>query len=263
MGFREGRGAGVAAPDNEYGPNVSSGLGRRGGGPRRRGSSNPRQRQGLLLLLLALAGLVVVFALIVSYVNSVSRQVGDKIEVLTLSAPVEPYEPVTSSMLSEALVPAKWAPRGVMTNVSQALGLITQVRLPAGTELQQGMLSSLPTLTPGMREIAILVDAETGVAGQVEPGDRADIVATYEGGNASGHAQDSAQVIVPDARVLEIGQLTGGGGSGSGQVPVTFALTPHQVLAVSYAESFASNVRLSLVAPGGTSSPKTPTIYSP
>jgi pilus assembly protein CpaB len=247
-------------PDEDYELTARPRLGRRTGGARRRGSSNPRQRQGLLLLLLALVGLAVVFALIVSYVNSVSKQVGDKIEVLTLSEPLTPYEPVTSAMVSETLVPAKWAPRGVMTNVSQALGLITQVKLPAGTELQQGMLSSLPTLTPGMREIAILVDAETGVAGQIEPGDRADIVATFSGGGTNGHSRASAQVVVADARVLEIGQLND---SSSGQVPVTFALTPKQVLAVSYAESFSNNVRLSLVAPGGTSRAATPPVYSP
>jgi pilus assembly protein CpaB len=71
--------------------------------------------------------------------------------------------------------------------------------------------------------------------------------------------------------VLDVGTPQAGGGSATGSsqpsttnevVPVTFALTPQEVLAVSYAESFAQKVRLSLVAPG-TGSTAQPAPYAP
>jgi pilus assembly protein CpaB len=117
--------------------------------------------------------------------------------------------------------------------------------------------------------MAIYVDAETGVAGQITPGSEVSIVATYQG-NAQG-AKSSARVVVPAAKVLGIGSPTTSGGSASGSsqpttqsqvLPVTFALTPDEVLAVSYAESFAQKVRLALMAPGAAA-PAPPPPYTP
>ena len=60
---------------------------------------NPRQRQGLLLVVLAAVGLIGVFLLVASYVSSVSKQVGPKVDVLTLVRPLSAYQPVTSADL--------------------------------------------------------------------------------------------------------------------------------------------------------------------
>lgn len=213
---------------------------------------NPRQRQGLLLVIIAAIGLIAVFVLIADYTSSVSKQVGPKIQVVTLASALSPYEPVSPNMLSEMSVPQKWAPPNAVTDPGPLVGLISHVSLPAGTVLEQGMLTQASTLTPGHREIAIMVDAETGVAGQVAPGDLVDIVATFQRSGSNG---GYAEVVVPNATVLYVGQLTGG--DGSGEVPVTFSLTPEDVLKVSYAESFAQKVRLSKVAPGPTSTSAT------
>jgi pilus assembly protein CpaB len=208
---------------------------------------NPRQRQGLLLVIVAAIGLIAVFVLIADYASSLSKQVGPKIQVVTLASPLSPYEPVSPNMLSEMSVPQKWAPPNAITDPGPLVGLVSHDSLPAGTVLEQGMLTQASTLTPGHREIAIMVDAETGVAGQVAPGDLVDIVATFQrNGSGTGYAE----VVVPNATVLYVGQLTG---NGNGEVPVTFSLTPADVLKVSYAESFAQKVRLSKVAPGPTS----------
>lgn len=234
---------------------------------------NPRQRQGLLLVVIAAAGLVGVFVLIASYVSNVARQVGPKTHVLELSQAVSTYEPFSSNVLREVSIPEKWAPQNALTDPVQTQGLVAASSLPAGTYLQQGMLEPPPTLTAGQREIAILVDPETGVAGQIAPGDLVDIIATFQG-NGQG-TRNSAQVVVPSAKILQIGTPTTGGGSTSASssgggsavsdqvIPVTFSLTPEQVLRVSYAESFAQKVRLSLVAPGSSGQPVTPPTYQP
>jgi len=223
----------------------------------------------MLLVVVAAAGLIGVFVLIAGYVRNVSKQVGPKVEVLELTAPLQRYEPVTPSMLGYVSLPSKWAPANALHSPDSAIGLVSQVALPAGTELEQGMLGTPPTLSPGQQEIAILVDAESGVAGEVTPGSVVSIIATYAGNNQGG--KNSARVIVPVARVLGVGTPTTAGGSASGSsaptsqnevVPVTFALSQQQVLAVSYAETFAQKVRLALVAPGTGSVPQPPP-YTP
>ncbi len=120
------------------------------------------------------------------------------------------------------------------------------------------MLEAPPQLAAGQREIAIMVDAETGVAGKIHPGSVVDIIATYSGSET---APAQAEVVVPGARVIDVGvTVTKGDGKVQQQdaqpqsvVPVTFALTPEQDLAVTHAESFASEVRLALLRPGDLS----------
>lgn len=222
---------------------------------------NPRQRQGLLLVVLAAAGLVGVFVLVANYVSSVAKQVGPKVEVLTLVRPLPAYQQVTSADLGFVPLPEKWVPGTALSDASQALGQISQVPLPQGTELQQGMLTSQPSLQPGQQEFALPVDETTGVANQVQAGSLVDVVATFSGSGRSGSAgQDSARVIVSDVKVLIAGEPTSGA---SGAGVVTLALTPLQVQQVAYAQSFAQKVWLSLVAPGTTGPQTQPPPYQP
>jgi pilus assembly protein CpaB len=247
---------------------VDGATGRAAARRRGRRQLNPRQRQGALLLVIAAAGLVGVFVLIAGYVSSVSKQVGNKVQVLELNTALQPYQPITLSMLGYVSLPAKWAPQTALRSPGEAVGQVSDVPLPAGTELESGMLTQSPSLQANQEEMAIYVDAETGVAGQIVPGSEVSIVATYQGGNAK---LPSAQIVVPAAKVLGVGTPTTSGGSGTGSsqptnqgqvVPVTFALTPQEILAVSYAESFAQKVRLALIAPG-TAIPAPPPPYKP
>jgi pilus assembly protein CpaB len=206
---------------------------------------NPRQRQGLLLVVVAAAGLIGVFVLVANYVSSVSKQVGPKVNVLTLVKPLQAFQPVTTADLGYVLLPQRWVPGTALRDPSEAVGQISQVPLPTGTELERGMLTGRPSLQPGQEEFALPVDQTTGVAGQVQAGSVVNIVATFSGSGQSKVA--SARVIVSDVTV----QIAAQSGTGSSGV-VTLALTPQQVQEVAYAESFAQKVWLSLVAPGTT-----------
>jgi pilus assembly protein CpaB len=208
---------------------------------------NPRQRQGLLLVVVAAAGLIGVFVLVANYVSSVSKQVGPKVNVLTLVRPLSAYQPITASDLGEVALPAKWVPGTALRDPSQALDQISPVALPTGTELEQGMLTGQPTLRPGEQEFALPIDQTTGVANQVQAGSVVNIVATFSGSSQGRPA--SARVMVSDVSVL-IAAQSGNGSSGV----VTLALTPQQVQQVAYVESFAQKYWLSLVAPGTTGS---------
>jgi pilus assembly protein CpaB len=150
-----------------------------------------------------------------------------------------------------------------LTDRSQLVGVVAGSDLSRDSILQEGMLVTPPELHAGEREVAILVDASTGVAGKIKPNDRVDVIAAYQGDQANNNPNakpDRSIVVVAGAKVLAVGQprLKSQGGvqqSDATQdptqvVPVTFALSKLQELRVSYAQSFAQDVRLALVPPG-------------
>jgi pilus assembly protein CpaB len=216
---------------------------------------NPRQRRGLLLIAIAALGLVVVFVLIAGYVSDVRDEVEPKTRLLALAKPVEENQAITDDMLKSVEMPERWAPRSALRDPGQLVGFVAGTDLQPDTLLQEDMLVAPPQLAPGQRELAILVDAETGVAGKIGPDSLVDVIATYP---ATEDKSPESRVVVPNARIIDVGQPRLQGGRGvqeqaadpSQVVPVTFALTPEQALVISYAESNAAEVRLALLRPG-------------
>jgi pilus assembly protein CpaB len=212
---------------------------------------NPRQRRGVLLLVLAAAGAITVFFAVSSYVSDVRSQVEPLVTVLQLKEDVEPYRPIDDSELKEFELPRRWAPDTALRERSELLGQVPASRLENGSILQKGMLVPEPELEPGQRELAILIDAETGVAGKVGSGDIVDIVASFEGDDAN---SPKSQIVVAGARVIDVGiqrtrEVPGPTPQEEEVVPVTFALSVQESLVLAYAESFAAEVRLALVRP--------------
>ena len=219
---------------------------------------NPRQRRGLLLLVLSGLGLLAVFVLIASYVADVRTEVDPKVKLLALSKPVKAYESIPDDAVTTVTMPKRWAPTTALRDRGSLVGYVAGTDLHTDSLLQRDMLIRPPDLTPGQREVAILVDAETGVAGKIGPNSYVDIVATFEGNDQRGVPAKST-VVVPHARILAVGQPKLEGGRGVQRqaeadpkqvVPVTFALTPKEQLRVTYAESFAQQTRLALLRPG-------------
>ena len=216
---------------------------------------NPRQRRGLLLIAIAALGLIVVFVLVAGYVADVRKEVDPKVSLLALAKPVAAHQTITDDMVKTVEMPERWAPPSAMRDAGELVGLVAATDLKPNTLLQNDMLVAPPQLAPGQRELAILVDAETGVAGKIGPDSVVDLIATYPGSQTKA---PESRVVVPSARIIEVGQprLKGGNGvqeqaADPGQVvPITFALTPEQALVVSYAETNAAEVRLALLRPG-------------
>jgi pilus assembly protein CpaB len=215
---------------------------------------NPRQRRGLLLLVLSGLGLLAVFVLIASYVADVRTEVDPKIQLLTLTKPVKAFQSVPDDAVTTVTMPKRWAPTSALRDRGDLVGYVAGTDLSKDSLLQKDMLIATPALSPGQREVAILVDAETGVAGKIGPNSIVDIVATFQG-NDQRNISPKSTVVVPAARIIEVGQTQLKGGRGVQQqadadpkqvVPVTFALSPHDQLMVTYAESFAQEVRLAL-----------------
>jgi pilus assembly protein CpaB len=203
------------------------------------------------LILLAVVGAVAVFMSVTQYVADVRAEVGDKVPVMRLTHGVAENEEVPFEAVEEVLVPARWISDTALPAGSDLTGLVAAGDLPAGSYLQEGMLKEPPEIQPGEREIAILVDADTGVAGKIGPGNFVDIWATFP---ATEVTEACSAVVVPRAKIIQVGfELTQpvateqGGFTDETVVPVTFAMTPPYIRRLVLAESFASEVRLALV----------------
>lgn len=215
---------------------------------------NPRQRRGVLLLLVTLLGAALTFVGVATYVSSVSSQVGPMTQVLRLTTDVEALHAVTEADVEVVEVPERWAPANAVSSYGQVEGLVAASAYAAGSVLQTGMLTDPPGLTNGAREVAIMVDAETGVAGRIQPGDYVDIIATIEDEETGAR---TAQIIVQNALIIDVGVATtvenenaSGAFTETQAVPVTFALSTADSLRISYAESFAVKLRLALRGTG-------------
>jgi pilus assembly protein CpaB len=210
----------------------------------------PRQRRGVLLLFVAAIGAILVFSAISNYVDDVRKDVDPKTTVLVLTRSVPELQPIPLDAVRQKSVPVKWA--GPSTP------------LQAGVELQQGMLIEPPALEEGQQEISILINADTGVAGKLEPGDMVDVLATFPPDDKT-RSPASARTLIRRVRVITVGLPRSAPRPGSTNnrqdvtptaneqqvlVPVTFALRPTLALRLTYAETFASEIRLSLIRRG-------------
>ena len=224
---------------------------------------NPRQRRGVLLILVTVLGAVVTFVAMFSYVQSISSQVGPMTTVLKLSQQVTELKEVTAADVVTEQVPKRWVPDDAIHDVNDIKGKVAAATLNKGAVLQTSMLQDPPQLAEGYREVSIMIDAETGVAGKVTPGSRVDIVSTVEDPNTKAQ---KAQIVIQNALITEVGVTTkvqdkdenGNFSEEKDSVPVTFSLTPEQSLKLAYAESFSKKVRLLLRRDGDQGTAQNP-----
>lgn len=212
-------------------------------------------------MVVAAIGAVAVFASVFTYLRAQQDQLGEFATVLRLSEDVDAYQPLDGDVVEQVRVPRTYFdPDVFIADLSEIetpsdQELVAASHLEEGVYLQQGMVQPQPTLTTGEREIAIMVNAETGVAGKVQRGSLVDIYGTFP---AQDHGAACAVRVITEVEVLDIGELrpqenTDGGMSGV--VPVTFRLEPDAALQLAYAEDFATKLRLALVSADGGGSP--------
>ncbi|GAA2320561.1 Flp pilus assembly protein CpaB [Streptomyces kunmingensis] len=228
---------------------------------------NSRQRRGVILLVVSALCALGAFAGVLSVIRDVNSKVGPEVAAYRLKQDVAPYKELTDDQFEKVEMPERWLSDTAVTSLRQVRGKIAVTQLKKGSLLQTDMIVARPQLKAGQQEIAIMIDAETGVAGKIDPGAKVHIYATFKAENDTEH--DRSQVIVENAEVIDVGKLTPidqqGANNSSGSsarrqgeaVPITFALGAADAQRVAYAESFATHVRLALVAPGddGTIAP--------
>ncbi|MFC9851131.1 Flp pilus assembly protein CpaB [Streptomyces prasinus] len=219
---------------------------------------NSRQRRGVILLLLSILCALAAFAGVLSVINDVESKVGPEVTAYRLKSDVAPYTPLSTGQFEKIEMPERWLSENAVTDLGDIRGKIAVTTLQEGSLLQNDMIVNQPALKPGQQEVAIMIDAATGVAGKITPGSSVNVYATFEGEREGAPAQ--SKIIVTNAKVLDVGRITAlepdendRGRQPTDAVPITFALSAIDAQRITYAESFAQRVRLALVAPGGDS----------
>jgi pilus assembly protein CpaB len=216
---------------------------------------NSRQRRGVVLMVLsAVCALVALFG-VLGVVRNVNSKVGDERTAYRLKNDITPYKSLDPSQFEEVSIPERWLPDTAVTRLSSLRGKIAVTTLHKGSLLQDDMIVNRPALKAGQQEIAIMIDAATGVAGKITPGSSVNIYATFKGQNEN--QKDESRLIVERAQVLDVGKLTpfdqnsdDNRNRSTEAVPITFGLGTADAQRVAYAESFATHVRLALVGAG-------------
>lgn len=216
---------------------------------------NPRQRRGVLFILLAGVGALVVFFMVARYVGGVNSQVAPLVTVYEAAKNIPAYRELDSTSVVPVEMPQRYVPAQALTEGDQLSGQRVGFNVAKGTLIGADMLLPPSELNTNEREIAIQVDAVTGIAGRVATGDFVDIYAVFADDDENGGGTSS--VLVQNVRVVSVGgQQTRSRETGEGALrdeailPVTVALDPEDALKVTYADSFAVAVRLVGLPPG-------------
>jgi pilus assembly protein CpaB len=213
---------------------------------------NPRQRRGVIFMLLAGVTALVLFIVAVNYVGSVNSKVSPETTVYKASRPIEAYAVISKSDLTPVKVPERWISPQAIKDENSVVGRRVSFNLSEGTYLGTDMLLPPSALQKDEREIALTVDAKTGIAGRVRTGDRVDVYAVFGDDVANG----TSKVLVRGVRVVSVRgvetrtkQTSDSRLDETQVIPVTLALNPTASLSVTYADAFATSVRLVGLAP--------------
>ncbi|MFG2945141.1 Flp pilus assembly protein CpaB [Streptomyces adustus] len=218
---------------------------------------NSRQRRGVLLLILSAVCALGAFAGVLSVISDVKSKVGPEVTAYELRSDIAPYTTLKADQFKKVGMPERWLSPNAVTDLAGIRGKIAVTALRKGSLLQSDMIVDRPALRPGQQEVAIMIDAATGVAGKITPGSTVNVYATFKGERQGD--PDQSKIIVTDAKVIDVGEITALEPNADNRtqqptdaVPITFALTTLDAQRITYAESFAERVRLALVAPGST-----------
>jgi len=111
---------------------------------------------------------------------------------------------IRSDMLGPMERPADQVPAGAVRSASQIVGQVGVVDLPAGQPITSAQVQSPTQLSyrvpEGMRAVTVAIDPVVGVAGFLEPGDRVDVIATFEIGEVT-----ITRTVLQNVKLLALG----------------------------------------------------------
>jgi Flp pilus assembly protein CpaB len=214
-------------------------------------------RRGRALLFVTLAAVTAATAAGIanSYGSSVARGYGPLRPVVVMSVDIrdgQRLDPeVVESGLTVRRVPERFVPSGALAFPEEALGLVAEATLPAGSYLLAAQLrppgrtgAGAPGLGRGRRPVELAVSGAGALlaVGPPPAGARVDVVVT---GEPEGSGQGRTYVAAPAVPLLALKPEAEG--PGSGIAAATLGLTREQALRLIAAESFARKMTLLLV----------------
>jgi pilus assembly protein CpaB len=172
------------------------------------------------------------------------------VAVVVMKSSVPAHEEINQAEVELKQFPREQVPSDALRLPAEAVGSIARTELSAGSILKRSDVSprsamrGLTFVIPeGMRAVTVALDPISGVGGFVFPGDRVDVLATFN----AGREPTLTKTIVQDVEVLAMNEqtvrpvvkepeATNEGSEGAEKAPATqqvrsatLAVTPHQV----------------------------------
>ncbi|SEP70397.1 pilus assembly protein CpaB [Microlunatus flavus] len=202
------------------------------------------------MVLSALAA-VLVFVGVSSYVASVNSKVGPMVTVYQVTKDLPAFTTLSADNTEPVQVPQRWAADNTVLKSADIDGRVVSTPMTSGATISLDVLVPPNNLSPDEREVAVNVDAVTGLAGRIRPGDQVDVYAVFT--DVPGLTKQS-RILVENVRVVSVaGQLqvqTPDAKSLQNVIPVTLAVSPESALELTYAAQMAAEVRLIGLPPG-------------
>lgn len=215
-----------------------------------------------LLLIPVLAGLVASIAAYAAFGPGKGAPAGaagaDTVPALVARQPVALRTLLKGSMFEVRQVPRDLGAQAVR-ELKDVEGRINTAELQAGEILLKAKLAekekaALPYRIPeGRRAMTLRVDEFTGVAGYPEPGDRVDVIVTYQNDPAAGQTTQGRKVVQSRLVFEDLEVLARGPKAGSQSQPqvgdqklssLTVAVRPEEAVELALVQDFA---RITLV----------------
>jgi pilus assembly protein CpaB len=214
----------------------------------------------LRALVIAIAGLLAAGLVLVVYVGSQAGPVAPPpramVAVIATVHSVRAGSLLQPGDLSTLEVPADAVPPGAHPDTPDARGslvgamvrrMLEEHEVIAGDDVlrpgERGFLAAV--LKPGTRAVSVAVDAVTGAAGLIWPGDRVDLILTQtiDGSDQSPSRRVAGELVLGDAQVIAVDQQMVQGGQANGLLDnhtqtsrtITLEVTPRDAARVAVA----------------------------
>jgi len=155
----------------------------------------------------ALAAVLTLFFLRSVEQRAAPREAAKNVEVVMPLRDITAGTIVRSEMLGTTKVPEDEVPAGAVRSPTEISGQVAQVDLVAGQAITRSQVQSPTQLSyhvpDGMRAVTVAIDPVVGVAGFLKPGDRVDVIATFEIGEVT-----ITRTVLQNVKLLALGTTT-------------------------------------------------------
>lgn len=200
------------------------------------------KNQSLILLMVAVGCGLVAMLGVRQVINSKPVEEVETIPVLSATADIQPGVPLDDSNTKLIATPITSVPENAVTSLQEIDQRYLKVSVVAGdwilkTKLtekgQRGVEAILP---PGMGIVTIPVDATTSHSGMLQPGNRIDLLLTFDD-SKDGRRSQKTMTVLEFVEVLAVdNRVYGADQGGEGQAKnITLLVTPEQGKAVTLA----------------------------
>jgi len=166
------------------------------------------RRRGIWFLVIAGALALFTTLIVVAYLNEIQRQVGERVSVVVAKRAIPARTPLTADLLELKPIPKTlMSPNYVLDAADILRDTVALVDLQPGDILQRSFLDRNAGLKPGMRAVSMGVNRISGVGGTVRPGNRVDVIVSYQESGFGAQTQKT-ELLLQDVEVLGVSLLS-------------------------------------------------------